>query len=445
MKNDGIHTNLYSNTSNEEAELAVIGAIITEEKRMKDVIGYLNNPEVFYYSHTKKIWKIILEMYNNNEPIDLVTLNDRFRDNDMGNISIADISKAQDIGVSFHAKEYALIIYRRYIQRQVAASARAIDKKSKDDFKNTNDILNQALNDIRELQNIQPTSEGNVSHIINETINNIKTSNDLIPFNIDVLDAPASGMTRKEVSVLGGRPGHGKTTLAINIVKSLVEDGRTVMLFNREMSNNQMFIKLLVLESGISYSKIRKRELSEEDYKLLKRVKDDVIKKYSGKLIPFDTVKTLSDTKKEIRRHPEVDVIIDDYIQLIKINNNSKRRFQIEEIMTDYKWIAKEMDCAVLLLSQLNRKIEERHLNPKPRMSDFAEGGTIEQVAENAIFVFFGFNFDSESYTPYEYEIIFDKTRFGKIGSYELGFNGDLCKIYSTSKEAKEADENIPF
>ena len=154
------------------------------------------------------------------------------------------------------------------------------------------------------------------------------------------LDTPAGGMTRKEVTVLGGRPGHGKTTLMVNVLKSLIEQGYKVMLFNREMSNTEMLRKLIVLESKkFLYSEIRKGEVQGREDEL-EDIENNIKEKYKN-LIMYDDIRTLTEGISEISKY-KPDVVIDDYIQLIMMDNKLDRRFQIENIMQEYKWICKK-------------------------------------------------------------------------------------------------------
>lgn len=211
-------------------------------------------------------------------------------------------------------------------------------------------------------------------------------------------------------------------------------------MFNREMSNTEMLKKMAVLESGISYGKIRHNELSLDEKAHLVKTINGIKEKYEKQLILYDDIRSLDETLREIGRVSDMDVIIDDYIQQIKVSSRSDRRFELEEIMNEYKWVAKSYNCSIVLLSQLNREIEKRVLDPRPRMSDFAESGAIEQVAENALFVFYGYVFNHEQFGEYEYELIFSKVRYGKVGTYRVGFNGDKCKLYSSPEAAALGD-----
>ena len=109
--------------------------------------------------------------------------------------------------------------------------------------------------------------------------------------------------------------------------------------------------------------------------------------------------------------------------------------------MQEYKWICKSENCSAILVSQLNREIEKR-LDPRPRMSDYAESGVIEQAAETAMFIFYGYNFDHERYNEHQSEIIVSKSRYGKIGTHKVGFNGNKCKFYMTDKMAQKDKPN---
>ena len=290
---------------------------------------------------------------------------------------------------------------------------------------------------IKELKNRQPYKTENINGVIEDMKRVMEQDSNLIPFNLAHLDSFAGGMTRKEITVVGGRPGHGKTTLIINIIRGLIYQGYNVMLFNREMSNTEMLKKMVVMESkGLEYGHVRRNEL-DDDSKDEFEITSDIMKEKYKNLTMYDNIRSLDDCLREISKHKPDDVI-DDYIQLIQVDGIKEgRRFEIEKIMQEYKWISKSEDCSVILVSQLNREIEKR-IDPRPRMSDYAESGVIEQTAESAMFVFYGHNFDSERYDQYKSEIIVAKSRYGRIGTHQVGFNGGRCKFYMNDKLAKD-------
>jgi replicative DNA helicase len=198
-----------------------------------------------------------------------------------------------------------------------------------------------------------------------------------------------------------------------------------------------MLKKMVVMESnGLKYGDIRRNDLSETSKEEFELVSEKMKHNYENFLM-YDNVRTLDDCLREIAKH-KPDVVIDDYIQLIDVQGVKEgRRFEIEKIMQEYKWICKQEDCSSILVSQLNREIEKR-FDPRPRMSDYAESGVIEQTAESAMFVFYGHNFDSEKFNPYKSEIIVSKSRYGKIGTHAVGFNGGRCKFYMNSNMAEK-------
>ena len=197
-----------------------------------------------------------------------------------------------------------------------------------------------------------------------------------------------------------------------------------------------MLKKMVVMESkSLEYGNIRRNDLSERDKIEFESVSNNLKGNYKN-LLMYDGIRNLDDSLREIAKH-KPDVVIDDYIQLIDVNKvREGRRFEIEKIMQEYKWICKTENCSSILVSQLNREIEKR-LDPRPRMSDYAESGVIEQTAESAMFVFYGHNFDSERYSPFKSEVIVSKSRYGKIGTHKIGFNGNRCKFYMNSDMAQ--------
>lgn len=428
--------------SSVEAERSMLSCILSDNLYFERAVGWIQEGAI-YNDDNEKIWKAMKRLYSDGKKMDMVTVYEEIREmygeqNSVPYSTIIDIAETPTLAP--HTEEYAKIIHKRYIQRRIREKANKMYSSSSDSYIEADKTLESVANDIRELQLMKPNKERPMKDILKDTLENIKTSSNIVEYGIPALDAPAGGMTRGELTVLGGRPGHGKTTTAINIAKSLVENNKKVLFFSREMTNIEIMKKMAIIETNISYEKLRKNELTEEEVGIVEETMKTLEEKYSGKLILFDNIRYLEESSIEIRRHPDVDVVIDDYIQLIKIEKNVDRRFQIEEIMVEYKWLAKDMKFAGLLLSQLSRGIDTRILDPRPRMSDYAEGGTIEQIAECALFSFYGYNFDNELYKPFEYEIISAKTRYGKVGTYKIGFNGDRCKLYPTVTEAEIGD-----
>lgn len=430
--------------SNQEAEIAVLGGILLEGNEVYEKAkSWIKDDEAFYFMRHQIIWQAIGTLYKSNTPIDVVTIHTELKKKDKYDTEhVADLNAyfltglADGVPTTANVEHYAKDIWYKHIQRLAIKSAQKLYAMSLTDKEDVLDILHKHEKIIEELKESAPSKKVETEDIIDNTIETLKTGSNLIPFGIEQMDNAAGGMTRSEVTVVGGRPGHGKTTLVINIVKRLLEQGFRVMLFNREMTNVEMMKKILVMEfQEFSYEKIRKAENIEKEIAEISMKKEALGEKYKN-LIMHDDCKTLADAMKEISRE-KPDVILDDYIQLIRTDNsnNKDRRFEIEDIMLDYKWICKKINCSAILVSQLNREIERR-LDPRPKLSDFAESGVIEQTAEAAFFVYYPYAVDDRESDPYEIEVICQKARYGSLGSYNLGFNGDKCSIYFDRTEA---------
>lgn len=433
-----------------ESEEAVLGSILIDGSSIFEKCNaWIRDSDAFYSPKNKIVWEIISEMHRSGETIDIITVGDKIKDHKSyseDGLSLYFITGLpEQVPTTANAENYARIVWEKYIKRQSIKSAYELYNTSfdsKDEKIET--LLHSHSQLISELLEIAPSRKREIGPMINETIETLKTGKNIIRFGYPELDNIAGGMTRKELTVIGGRPGHGKTTLTINIINNLLKQGYKVMIFNREMSNVEMIKKFMIMESrDLQYSDLRVGDIEEGRIQVIEMMADSLKEKLQN-LIMYDDIRNLSDAMREIQRE-KPDVVVDDYIQLIKIEDRNKkdRRFEIEDILTEYKWVCKKENCAAILVSQLNREIEKR-IEPRPRLSDFAESGTIEQTAETALLVFYGHNFNDEKYDKYEIEIICDKARYGRIGTYLMGFNGSKCKFYSKPDEARREimDEN---
>jgi len=421
-----------------EAEQALLGCILEGGEREQEIaMAWIRDNNAFYTRENKDVWLAMGDLYKDGIAIDFVTLSEKMKDM-TGESKAYYISGLPESFTSLaNVEQYAKIVWERYIQRETAKSAEALLNASYEDYKEVGSILEKHSRLIDELRQVQPSKIKDIEVLVEEMKATVEEDTNLIPFNLGHLDTFAGGMTRKELTVLGGRPGHGKTTLVINIVRGLIEQGYRVMLFNREMSNTEMLKKMAVMESSsLKYGDIRRNDLNENSKVEFESVSDKLKGNYKEFLM-YDNIRGLDECLREIAKH-KPDVVIDDYIQLIQVNGIKEgRRFEIERIMQEYKWICKQENCSAILVSQLNREIEKR-LDPRPRMSDYAESGVIEQTAESAMFVFYGHNFDSDKFNPYKSEIIVAKSRYGKIGTHMVGFNGGRCKFYMNSTMAEK-------
>ena len=294
---------------------------------------------------------------------------------------------------------------------------------------------------------IRPSVKSDISEIITETLDTIENKESkLIKTGYSSLDRFAGGLTRGEITIVGGRPGHGKTTVLINMLANVLQSGHKAMFFSRELPNSELLKKIICLESQeLSYSMVRKNVFNNNDLQEVNRTLEFIKRKYSGdKFLMFDNIRDFSVSASEVKKF-KPDVIFDDYIQLISYEGKEdQRRLQIEQLVNDYKWLAKETGAVVVLASQLNRGIEYRGKTFEPQLSDLAESGAIEQVAENVFFTYYDYKVQGEKGKGKNVlTISAGKVRYGDSGSVDLGYQGNKCKIFNSIEEM--IDGKIPF
>ena len=189
----------------------------------------------------------------------------------------------------------------------------------------------------------------------------------------------------------------------------------------------------------------------------LERIKQYIVEKYNKNMLRmFDNIRDFAKSSAEVKRF-KPDVILDDYIQLINPTKQiEQRRLQLESLVNDYKWLAKETKAVVVLASQLNRGLEMRSSTSKPQLSDLAESGAIEQVAENVFFTYYDYKINGNANKGKNViTIVARKVRYGETGEIDLGFDGDKARFYNSVEalqediaremKVKKYEEKLPF
>ena len=425
----------------EEAENAILGAIIDKPSILDDVYSYLS-PDIFYVEKNKRLYLLLCDMLQNGDDIDLVTIAGKLSksDKDIGITPYYIAEIMNNLGTSSMSRRYAVQVYEKHLLRQVISQSNEITNSAYKNNQDVYNILDDAHSTIGKLINIRPGLTFNIDESLSETLENIIDSDrNIIKTGFQGIDELSGGMTRGEITVIGGRPGHGKTTTMLNMVKACIDQGLKVLVFNREMTNVEMLKKLIVLESGkLSYLDVRLGYVGDITKRAeLEATRTNIAGKYNAdKFAMFDNMPSFDESASQAKKF-KPDVIFDDYIQLIAPNKKIvERRLQLEKIVNDYKWLAKKQKCACVLLSQLNRGLESRN-DGKPRLSDLAESGSIEQVAENVLFVYYDHKVNMNKSKDGEnvIELIGSKVRYGVSGSTKLGYEGDKVKIYNSIDE----------
>ena len=222
--------------SSSEAEKALLGSIIVGgTETFEKAKSWVRNSDVFYSNVNQQLWKSMQSLYRNKENIDTITVLERYKrlnpKPDDG-ITYYITGLPEGVPTSANVEEYGKILYEKYLRREISKSANKLYSAVMDNHESeTEEILNNHTRLIDEIKNLKPTKVNDINNIVDETKELVSSGNNIIKFGMPALDIAAGGMTRKEITVLGGRPGHGKTTLIVNIIRSLVEQNNNCLLY----------------------------------------------------------------------------------------------------------------------------------------------------------------------------------------------------------------------
>ena len=445
----------------ETLENALLGGVISYPNEFSKIEAYISDGSIFYQNKAKSLWRILKKMKMDNEEISLPTVSASLssKDRQIGLTSYYITGLAIDIPLESSLEAYAQKIYEQHLLREIINSTHTIQQSAYDNKISAYDEIVHAHAHLGELISFKPSQGFDIETEMSDTIDSIRDEESkLIHTGFDGLDALAGGLTRGEVTVIGGRPGHGKTTFLINLLANMIGAGYKCVMFNRELPNSELLKKLIALESGkLSYSMIRKGIYDDTGVIELERIKQFIVEKYNkNKFRMFDNLRDFAKSSAEVKRF-KPDVILDDYIQLINPTKMvDQRRLQLEALVNDYKWLAKEHKAVVVLASQLNRGLEMRSSTSKPQLSDLAESGAIEQVAENVFFTYYDYKINGNANKGKNViTIVARKVRYGETGEIDLGFDGDKARFYNSVEslqedmaremKVKKHEEELPF
>lgn len=442
---DGLHMP-YS----PEAEQAVLGAVILDSSVFDKVVDYIKQPDYFYVSLHKIIFAGIQEMTGLGLAIDFVTLLEKLKQNkafdeSTGKTYLMDlVNNCPSIS---NAEAYAKVIAEKYnLRRLITASREIIDDATaaNDDTAVLIDSAEQKIFDIR--RGNEKHGLERINSVILQTFNrldslNSEVDNNLkpIPTGIGDLDRMITGLNRSDLILLAARPGMGKTSFALNIARSVAcQAKKTVAFFSLEMSKEQLASRLLSTEALISGTKLRTGKLSEDEWSRLIPASDVLSK---AELYLDDTPGiTISEMKSRLRRLPNLDLVIIDYLQLMASGRRIENRVQeISEITRNLKILAKEMNVPVITLSQLSRAAEKRD-DHRPQLADLRDSGSIEQDADIVLFLYREgyYNKDKDSEQAAQTadmnagECIVAKNRHGETNIVKLHWQGEFMRFTGT-------------
>ena len=432
-----------------DLEEVVLGAMMIDKKGVDEVIDILS-PEAFYKEAHQYIFDAIFKLFENSEPIDLLTVSSQLRkdqklDQVGGDFYL--ISLTQKVSSSAHIEFHARIILQKFIQRSLIKISNEIIEDSYDETKDVFDLLDKAESKLYEVTqgNIKKSSETAQDLVIQakKKIEEISNKEGLsgIPSGFDKLDKLTSGWQESDLIIVAARPGMGKTALTLSMARNIaVNQNIPVAFFSLEMASVQLITRLISSETGLSSEKLRTGRLEKHEWEQL-NVK---VKSLEKAPLFIDDTPSLSifDLRAKARRLSSqhgIKLIVVDYLQLMTAGGGQKggnREQEISMISRNLKALAKELSIPVIALSQLSRAVETRGGSKRPLLSDLRESGAIEQDADIVSFIYRPEYYkidewDDEERTPTDgqAEFIVAKHRNGGLDNIRLKFIGNLGKF----------------
>ena len=421
-----------------DLEQALLGCLIQDPNQIDKVLSWITAEDFFCSEFNKKVWKAIKRIYNSKDQVDLNTISNEVSLGDSGRHAMYEITGFLDKVVSpSYAVTYAKMLHNYYLRRMLNKQMSAISNDIDDNSVETQSLLEDAHTTIGNIIKLQPNKIFSVNALLEETKESIFNSTTLIQTGLPKLDRVITGMTRGEITIIAGRPGNAKTTVAANIARNLIHQGKKVVMFNREMPNTEMMKKFLAMESdSLQYRNLRNNVSLDKDN--IQATIDKIKELYEGKLFMFDDVRDMENTFREIKAI-KPDVVIDDHIGLIEHPPQDRRdlRLKIGDVSRNYKWLAKAEDMSVVLVSQMNRNMEHRN-DRVPRLSDLAESGNLEQDAEIVVFSHYPWvsRYGDDGNSDCYLELIVAKNRYGQTNSCEVGYHGNSCLVTESEQDA---------
>ena len=421
-----------------EAERVILGQAMVDNSVIDQIAQYIPEEQVFYNTGHQEIWKCILTLHREGASvIDPITVKTQMSKNvDLDSPGFYLTGLIDEVVTTANAEHYAKLVYEKWLLRKVIRKSKKIEKVMDLDGDGAYQALQRLNREIEDILNLRIREDFSLDNLLTETVKHMTVTDNIIPFGFKPLDDLTGGMTKGEITVVAGRPGHFKSTMTINIVSNLLNRGMKVLVFNREMSNVEMMKKLMIIESKyLSYHTMRMGNFSKVDKADLEQAKNTITTKYKN-LIMYDDVFDIDRAMREIRKN-RPDVVVDDYIGLIDVIGGEDNRLRIDNIMKQYKRAAKTYGLSALLVSQLNRACEDRS-NKRPILRDLRDSGSIEQDAEMILFMYYDwrYNYQNSQVGEHGIEVVLGKNRYGKTGSQVLGVVGDRCKILNKPEDA---------
>jgi replicative DNA helicase len=440
----------------EEAEQAVLGSMLLEENAISQAIELLDENS-FYKDAHKKIFNVIVSIYSQNKPVDLVTTTELLKKrkilDEVGGASFI-ASLPQAVPTAANISHYARIVREKYIVRSLITTSTQIVSEAYAEDTNTEELLDRAERLIFDITSRKSESSSvAIKEIVKDSIETIdslyqrKENITGIATGFHEFDIMTAGLQPSELIVVAGRPSMGKSALATCIAEhaSIIEKVPT-LIFSIEMAKEQLVQRMLCSHARVDFHKVRTGFLSQSDWPKITNA--------AGKLaespVFIDDTPALSALElrakaRRLKSQHNIGLVIVDYLQLMRstYGGGDNRQQEISDISRSLKALARELNVPVIAISQLSRAVEARS-DRRPQLSDLRESGAIEQDADLVMLLL-----REEYYTPTPEnrgmaELIIAKQRNGPVGSVHLAFIKEYTRFENLTRHHSElAEEEV--
>jgi len=431
-----------------EAERAVLGGLMLDPERMGTVAEHVGADDFYAEAH-QKLFELMAGMAERGEPTEMVAVVDAITraglQDAVGGVAYVS-SLPDDVPATANLDFYAGIVRDRSVERRLLTGVQEIAEEVHAGQKEVSELLELAESTIFRVTQERNSADWQVmSTVLDEEFLRIQNLSENsgevtgISTGFYDLDRMLAGLHRTDLIILAARPAMGKTAFCLNIAKNVAMQGFGVGMFSLEMSAGQLVTRVLVSTARVGAGKVRTGRLSQDtDWPKLTQAAEDL---YRAPLFVDDTpginiTQLRSKARRLKAKHPELSLIIVDYIGLMSGDPRVSRQEQVSASSRGLKALAKELDVCVIGLSQLNRAVENR--NPKiPQMADLRESGAIEQDADIIMFIYRDEYYNKEATTrPGVADIIIAKQRNGATGTVELAFQGEFTLFDNLARSA---------
>ena len=442
-----------------EAEMSLLGSVLLDKDSMLKIADIVQ-PEDFYKNAHAQIFEAILELYQKNDPIDLLTLSNRLAEKghleQVGGHSYL-VSLTSAVPTASHIVNYANIVHKKATRRRLLAAAHEISKLGYEEAEELDTLLDHAQRQLFGVsQNYMKQTFTPIRGMLNDAFDRIdelhKNKGQLrgLPTGFAELDNLLAGLQKSDLVILAARPSVGKSSLALDIVRNIgVRQKIPVGLFSLEMSKEQLVDRLLCSEANVDSWKMRTGRLGE-------RPEDDDFSRIGHAMgilseapifiddAPNNNIMQIRTKTRRLQMEHGLGLIVIDYLQLMESRGNIENRVQeVAEITRGLKGIARELNIPVLALSQLSRTVEMS--KPAiPKLSHLRESGAIEQDADVVLFIYrksADRGYRPEDVAPDEKnlaEIHIAKHRNGPTGTARLIFDEKYASFRNMGKQYME-------